>query len=387
MRFSYALVVALACVACNPKSLKPNRCHTDGDCAMGQRCDNSYTCVSKDASAPVDAMDASDATDATDASDASDVGPWKCMSNQGCIDRAADGGVDGGAGVKNVCNMDNGMCEECLSNDDCTNAPKPICNLTTLACERCTTDSQCVAKVPSPGICMFHQDGRCATDAETIYVRNSTPCSMSAGAGGTKEMPYCSSQDGVNAAVIQGRSIVVMRGPDPLTEWSVTTVPIEPITVVGQSLANVNPGARIGVRLSAGNVFIRGLAVKGGTNVGVVAENGAELHMDGCTVANNSKGGILVDGAAFDIKNTTITGNGPSADLTWGGIRVQNLLGTGAAQLQLLTIQTNNPSGVSCSGPISGTGIFAMGNVSGEISMTCGFSSCGPPPGLTCGAQ
>ena len=94
----------------------------------------------------------------------------------------------------------------------------------------------------------------------------------------------------------------------------------------------------------------------------------------------------IVDGANFDIKNTTVTGNGPSADLTWGGIRVQTPLGTGNAKLKLLTVQMNSPSGVSCTGPISGDGVSATQNVSGDVSMTCGFMSCGAPAPPTCGA-
>jgi hypothetical protein len=235
---------------------------------------------------------------------------------------------------------------------------------------------------------MFHQDGRCATDDETIYVKNATGCT--AGAGGTVAAPYCLSQDGINAVVL-GRALVVMRGPDALTEWAVATAPMAAITVVGQSSATVNPGARVGVRVSAGQVYIRDLKISAGSNVGVIAEAGAELVLNHCTVTANTKGGILIDGAAFDIENTTITNNGPSADLSWGGVRLQTLLATGSARLNLLTITGNNPSGVSCS-PLasvspSATGVLATANTSGDVSQTCGFTSCGTAVSATCGAQ
>jgi hypothetical protein len=361
-RPSILLAVALVSLACNPKSLRTGYCHGRIDCGSGETCNSaSRKCE------PM--MDAS-----TNDGDGGDTGPFKCMNNTDCAEM----------GAKNVCNMGNGKCEECLSDGHCMDETKPICNLTMLVCERCTTDSQCAAKVPNPGICMFHQDGRCATDAETIYVKNSTGCSMTAGGGGTSAVPYCFSQLGIDAVTGTNR-LVVMRGSDALRFWAISTAG-DQVSVIGQNGATIAPGADIGIHISSGNAYVRGLKVTGSSSTGVVADNGAELQMDGCVVESNSKGGILIDGAAFDIKNTTVTSNGPSADLTWGGIRIQNLLGLGTAQLELLTIQTNNPSGVSCAASVAGTGVRAVGNISGDISPTCGFSSCGVAS-TTCGAQ
>jgi hypothetical protein len=368
VRFCFALAVACVAIACNPKSLRPGFCHVRSDCPSGMTCNMKFRCeVMGDGSA-----DGSEAGDGGDA----EV-PFRCTGNGQCR--------DGGA---NVCERDAGVCVECLEDGDCPDTTRPICNLSARTCERCTTDSQCLAKVPNPGICMFHQDGRCATDSETIYVKNSAGCTMTAGSGGTLAAPYCLSQDGINT-VVQGRSLIVMSGPDALTEWSVMTAPAEPVTVVGQSAATVSPGARIGVRISAGNVSIRKLAVSGGTNVGVVVDGSAELHMNGCTIQGNTKGGIFVDGAAFDITNTTIAANGPGDDMgaAWGGLRIKNPPANDPKTLQFLTVQNNNQVGVSCSGPVSGMGIIASGNAGGvEISPSCGFPSCGAPS-LTCGAQ
>lgn len=385
-RFWIACAAVVAFAACNPKSLRPGYCHTDKDCTMGKTCNpKTLMCWDRDASTDGEAKDGGDAMDGADAMDGGDAmdgadakdaevapPPPRCPTTLDC----ADGGYDGSAGV---CVVEAGVCVECLVDGDCASKPKtPICE--NQRCRACKADSECKS---GPGVCMFHQDGHCATDAETIYVKNATGCSMNG--GGTKDSPYCNSQDGLSA--VGTRTLVVMRGPDALTEWTVPTAPVAPVTVVGQSNATVNPGARIGIRVSAGSIYIRDLKVSMGSNIGVIAETGADLTMDHCTVSNNTKGGIFVDGANFDIKNTTVTGNGPSADLTWGGIRVQTLLGTGNAKLKLLTVQMNNPSGVSCSGPISGDGVSATQNVSGDISMTCGFMSCGAPAPPTCGAQ
>ncbi len=383
-RLSFAFTLMLTTAACNPKSLKDGYCNTRSDCKNGEKCNlDTRMCESMDASVDSpeggDVLDSADGRDGADGRDVHEVPPPRCPETIAC----ADGGYDGSAGV---CEPDAGVCVQCLYDGDCSRDPTtPVCD--GHVCRPCKADAECKN---GPGVCMFHQDGRCATDDETIYVKNAGGCTMTPGAGGLASVPYCLSQDGINA-VVQGRALVVMRGPDALTEWAVATAPMVAITVVGQSSATVNPGARVGVRVSAGQVYIRDLKVSSGSNVGVVAETGAELVMNHCAVAANTKGGILIDGAAFDIENTTITNNGPSADLSWGGIRLQTLLATGSARLNLLTITGNNPSGVSCS-PVasvapSATGVLATANTSGDVSPTCGFMSCGTTVTATCGAQ
>jgi hypothetical protein len=381
-RLSFALALMLATVACNPKSLKRGYCNTATDCKTGEKCNPATRmCDPMTTDGSVERAEAGvDGLDGIDGRDASDVGeapPATCRTRSMLC---ADGGYDGSPGV---CEVEAGICVQCLTDDDCSqDSTKPVCE--EHVCRPCKADAECKG---GPGVCMFHQDGHCATDYETIYVKNAAGCT--AGGGGTVATPYCLSQDGINAVGL-GRALVVMRGPDALTEWAVATAPTAAITVVGQSSATVNPGARVGVRVSAGQVYVRDLKISSGSNVGVIAEAGAELVLNHCTVTAN-KGGILIDGAAFDIENTTITNNGPSADLSWGGIRLQSVLATGSARLNLLTITGNNPSGVSCSMSLSAvpsaTGVLATANTSGDVSPTCGFMSCGTTVTATCGAQ
>jgi hypothetical protein len=126
--------------------------------------------------------------------------------------------------------------------------------------------------------------------------------------------------------------------------------------------------------------------------MGVDAEMGTTLTMNSCTVTGNGAGGILLNGANFDIENTTVTNNGPGQDSmgnTWGGIRVITPPASGPTKLNLLTVEKNNNTGVSCSANISSmaSGVLASGNGGGvDINTSCGFSSCGTPSG-TCGAQ
>jgi hypothetical protein len=330
-------------------------------------------CVSADAS--MDGPDGGDGRDGGDGGDARDVQPdlGLCRVNDQCGDSGT-----------NVCEPDSGVCVECLKNDDCTATTKPICNLATRMCERCTMDAQCVGRVTGPGICMFHQDGRCATDTETIYVKNSTgSCVMAPSSGGTKDLPYCLSQDGVNA-VVQGRSLIVMRGPDALTEWSVMTTPPEPISVVGQGGAVVNPGARIGIRVSAGNVYVRRLSVSGGSNVGVFADGAADLHMNGCRVENNVLGGIRVDGASFDITNTVIAGNRSTSSPGcggWAGACFNNIAGT--PRFLNNTVVSNIGTGIACNNSaVTIVGSIAFGNTL-DVSLCTETSCCTGNPMLT----
>jgi hypothetical protein len=99
-------------------------------------------------------------------------------------------------------------------------------------------------------------------------------------------------------------------------------------------------------------------------------------------------GGILLDGAAFEIDNTTITNNGPGQQgaTPWGGILVNSLPASGPANLDLVTIQNNNQIGLTCSGSISGVGVFASGDSGGvDVSQTCNVALCSPL-GPACGA-
>ena len=100
---------------------------------------------------------------------------------------ATGGSVDGGQDV-NPCNACagntpiclQGSCVECAASSDCTAAAtKPICDATSHTCVPCTTDGQCSAKLGptgNPGVCRSEIDGHCATDAETVYVQNSSTC-------------------------------------------------------------------------------------------------------------------------------------------------------------------------------------------------------------------
>lgn len=307
-----------------------------------------------------------------------------------------------------------GTCVECKTSMNCTaNAKKPIC--VSSACVACATDQQCQDKLGAdPGACLG--DGHCAIASELVYVEfNASGC---AGADGTTTKPYCAPNDGV-AALSAARNVLVIRGAVN-NQLALNTSGITPV-VVGRKnslgdAASIPAIATTAVQVSSDNVLIRDLTVNAGTTsvskgvvvtgtsttaqllrvtaslgtgLGIDAEAAATLQMNHCVVQNNSAGGVLVNGAAFTIANTTVTGNGPgsSGAVTWGGIFVNTPLAGGANQLDHLTVQSNNQIGISCSASTAATAVSASSNTGGvDINPTCGFGSCGMPSS-TCGAQ
>jgi hypothetical protein len=234
---------------------------------------------------------------------------------------------------------------------------------------------------------MSHQDGRCAADAETIYVQSGGSCSDSGGAaGGIAAAPFCSMQPTV-AVVGATRDLIVVRGAVNVASAGFQGG-AKQISIVGQSSALIGTVTGSAVHLSAGDAFIRDIKLMTTGAIGCQADTGTTLRLQHLTVTGNSGGGVLLDGAAFDIRNTTITTNGPGTfgATNWGGILVNNPPAAGPKQLQLVTVQNNMGPGVSCSAAVTGTGVFATGNTPVDVNATCMFSSCGAA-GATCGAQ
>lgn len=288
---------------------------------------------------------------------------------------------------KPACGPD-GQCIVCASSADCkTDATKPICDVANQKCVACTSDGQCVSKLgANPGVCMAHQDGRCATDAETYYVSNQAGCSDTAASAGTTAAPFCSLDPAANSAG-GNRSVVVVRGP--VTAAGAALGASSEVTLVGQQsgvIASVSPTA---IQVASGKrVYVRGLTVTAVVGIGISAGAGSTLRLERVTVSNSSKGGIQLGGAAFDISNSTISGNGPAFQDTtaWGGILVQFPPVGGLARLSLVTVDGNKSVGIVCSNAVSGTGVFATGNAAGDVIPTCGFPSCAAA-GPACGAQ
>jgi len=238
---------------------------------------------------------------------------------------------------------------------------------------------------------MSHLDGRCASAKETIYVQNNTTCAdgtgTSAGSAGT---PLCSMQP-ATALASATRDLIVVRG----TVSGATGAFASSVSIVGQSSGTIAGTVNPALHVSAGTTYVRDLKLSTFDSIGLQADSGSTVRLEHVLVTGNAGqasdakgGGILLDGAAFDIRNTTVTSNGPGtfSGGLWGGILVNNPPASGPKSLQLVTVQGNNPTGISCTGAISGTGVSATGNSSLDIVSACGVTACGAAS-TSCGAQ
>jgi hypothetical protein len=174
--------------------------------------------------------------------------------------------------------------------------------------------------------------------------------------------------------------------------WSLPTTP--QMTVVGQNAGTLTATASTSatVHVSGGDVYLRGLTITGGSP-GLWANSGAIVRLDHVNVSNNTAGGILLDGAGFDIKNVTVNNNSlmNGASGIWGGIRIQT--STTPRTLSLSTITGNSVVGVSCDAstalsPVPTSVLVTAPSGAVDIAATCGsgFTSCGTTS-ATCGAQ
>jgi hypothetical protein len=354
-----------------------------------------------------------------------DAGVPFCSAQNTCVSCASAGGVDGGAGCSGatpVCDRNGGSCVECTQNGDCKTSGKgfcsqhkcvgcdgvtagsgcsgstpacvpsnsgtakagqcvgcladkdcsgdtPICNSSNV-CERCTADSQCTS---GPGICMFHQGGRCATEAETIYVAPKIGCSSGSGSG-TKDSPFCNSQNAI-VGINTNKRVIKMSGGAlwPISSTTITSNG-QQISIVGETgNATITPGAALGIHVTGGNVYVRGITIEGSTSsAGIIVDAGATLGLDRCVVKNNLGGGLIVNsGANFDVANSIFDGNGPGqvgTTTTFGGVYLGGSPpASGPSRFWFNTVVNNLDKGVICYDTTQAlSGMLLKGNNNGD---------------------
>ncbi|MDX2021271.1 MAG: right-handed parallel beta-helix repeat-containing protein, partial [Deltaproteobacteria bacterium] len=299
-----------------------------------------------------------------------------CGADKECSDRA-----DG----KAVC--ENGVCVQCKTNAQCGEAT-PVCGAGN-KCRVCWQDAECTT---GPGLCL-ESEGRCAKDSEVQYVESKMSCAATVGTanGGSADKPFCAPQLAVDVAISRGKPIIILRDNDVLEPVRVALGANDKIYLVGKGKkepsTTIKGGASApGIQVNSGIVYVRGVVVKGGFIEGVRATGTtAELNMNRCIVQDNRGGGILLqDGAAFEITNTMITGNG-SEDVVWGGINIIS----GAAQsrkaiLRHVTIAGNaDLQGLACDSPIMASGLLSLKGAARSILTKCAADNCCSNPPLT----
>lgn len=240
-----------------------------------------------------------------------------------------------------------GACVECTaSSTSACGGAKPTCGEAN-TCVACTSDAQCAGKpsANAPGICMAHEDGRCATTEETVVVQDGDlQAAINAAVGAGKKLILVSSSASFGSYQGPGRLSIIGRGVTPPDIGGSTTKPA--------------------------------LAVSGG-----------ELYLRGVTLTA-SKGGLLVDGGTVDVVSVTVQQNLSAlvaSDVAWGGIRVQSVASGKTARFRNVSILNNSGPGMTCSVAVEGQGVLASGNNSLDLGTTCGLVNC-LQPSTTCGA-
>jgi len=215
---------------------------------------------------------------------------------------------------------------------------------------------------------MKHQDGRCASDAETVVATS------------TSALP---------SSLASGKRLVIIRGS--VSGTAAWNLPTSQVTIIGQNTGVLTGnGSAATMHLTGGDFYMRDLSITGGSP-GLWADGGAIARLDHVSVSNNAAGGILLDGAGFDIKNTTVNSNGANTAGAgaFGGIRIQNPPAT-PKMLSFSTVNDNQLIGVSCD---SGTAVnplpttVLVTQATGvPVAAVCAFTSCGAASS-SCGAQ
>jgi hypothetical protein len=236
---------------------------------------------------------------------------------------------------------------------------------------------------------MAHQDGRCATTTETVYVQNVTGCVQNpqgTNGEGSASNPLCSMEH-VALFLSSVKDLIVVRGT---VTGASTAFAQTAVTLVGQQSALIGNTGVPAFAMAAGSFYIGSVTINAGGAPGIKATGGT-ITLDRVTVDGCPGGGILLDGAGFDLENTVVTRSGKATFnglTTWGGILINNPPTSGPARLNLLTVQNNTGGGITCSTAItSAAGVLASNNTMGvDINDTCSFSSC-QTASSTCGAQ
>lgn len=386
----------------------PTKPICQGDMCVACTAGSSTVCGDKDSSKPTCDTGTGKCVECTTSNQCATASKPICGNGQTCVACGDAGAPTSGCSAKNAtlaaCSLTSGTCVECTANSHCTSSGKPVCNTSTNLCVQCTdssqcsgatpicssntcvactADAQCVAKLgQNPGVCMSHQDGRCATDAETIYAEETAGCSTTS--GGTATAPYCDSQTAISA-LSATRRLIVVRGT--VGGFSYYTPGLQ-LTVVGQLDGNIYPTGVVPncVAISNGaDLYMRDLVCSTNYNVAAVLAQSATLHLLRM-VLFDSAGGVLLDGSNFEIVDTILSGNykGEFGTNLFGGIYVNNPPTTGLKRLERVTFKDNNfPTDITCTAPTTGVGVYAPDN---GVDATCGITPC-TPASANCGSS
>lgn len=303
-----------------------------------------------------------------------------CKTDQDCSSNAAGG----------RCEEVSQRCVPCTKSAHCNEPSRPVCG-EDHRCARCQTDEQCVQRQDGhPGICLDHEDGRCADTSETWFLKSKLGCSAAAPGDGSAANPFCSSQKAIDALTPAKRVVRVLGTATlPLDGFAYARSDLaQPVTIVGDGTAKILAVGVEALRVSAGELYVRGLHLTSQAGTAVVAEAPATLHLNRCVISGSGAGGLYVNAAGFDVINTVIADNRsapPPAPKSFGGAYLLGINGK-PQRFAYNTIVGNRGFGLFCEQPqykIRGLLLFGNGvNVEGcAVPLQASFDGNAQSPG------
>ena len=263
-----------------------------------------------------------------------------------------------------------GRCVGCMANSDCTDLRAPVCGANK-SCGPCQRSSDCVS-----GICSA--DGSCAPTGDVLYVNNKAACSATP--RGSKDDPFCTVKDAVDAANAMNKSFISVEATGtayaPLTITSTGSNGLRIVGSAGGTGMGVpvrSTGTEAALRVEATGsstlkVTISGLDLESVSGNAVECLGNATLSVEGSRL-HNSIEGILVAGCKLTLDGARVYLNRRN------GISLSNVADY---NIQNSMIWRNDVSGIALAnstGVLRFLTIYSNGTASGDRS-----------PGIDCGA-
>ncbi len=263
-----------------------------------------------------------------------------------------------------------GRCIGCSANSDCTDLRNPVCG-SNKACGPCQRSSDCVS-----GICSA--DGSCAPSNDVLYVNNKASCSATP--RGSKDDPFCTIKDAIDAANAMNKSFISVEASGtaypPLLVTSVGSNGLRIVgagsgTGTGVALHSTTTEAALRVEATGGSslkLTVSGLDLDSANGNAVECLGNAALTIESSRLHNSSEG-LLATGCKVTVDGARIYLNRRN------GISLTNV---SEYNIQNTMIWRNDVSGIALAnsqGVLRFLTIYSNGTASGDRS-----------PGVDCGA-
>ncbi len=333
--YALALLLALLALACTKRNA--DYCEADLPCSDGRFCDLTRNkCID----------DTGDGGPPSSCFDAGNCPPGTPICNEGiCVECLSED--DCADPTEPVCELPAGNCRMCLGETECESSPAtphcasdgrclecldsghctvtdPVCDVASGECRGCTEDDECL-ELCDDGT------GQCLSEAGIIYVDAAVPVS---GPECAKAAPCKTISEGVSRVTSTRAHIKIAAG----TYAEAVVLSTVNVTLVGSGASILpaaftdQPGILVsgtsnvvargieirgamgnsqadGVRCTGGSLVLRRTTIRTNAAQGVDAAN-CTLTVDQSRIASNLGGGIRLTSSDFEVTNSFIVANG-----------------------------------------------------------------------------